>query len=254
MESTIKQLLEMNYKEVVQVLIQKYGQPKKSYFHNNKYWNSNSSNSRTKEGLIIHHIDEDKAIMLSDKDFAKLKPWGFQLPDRLVYCNLLEHLVLHIKIMEYGHSIKHNNVGIGGVINFIIPQLNDMYSGIKYKPYKDKTSHYLTNLAKIILPMKNDYFLSLKKILNGDELIEHYIDENYLFNPKPHGNSKEYKKLLKKWTQINLLKDAIYENKKAVIFGRYFKQSYEDHQPNSTWVIKNNEKFFEEIFEKVIKV
>jgi len=48
---------------------------------------------------------------------------------------LLEHLVLHIKIFEFPNLNKNiiDDVGVGGIYAFIAPELNDIYSGIKYK-------------------------------------------------------------------------------------------------------------------------
>lgn len=42
---------------------------------------------------------------------------------------------MHIKIMQYPHKDKNvdGNIEIGDVFNFMIPELNNIYSGIKYK-------------------------------------------------------------------------------------------------------------------------
>ena len=54
--------------------------------------------SRTKEGLYCHHMDEDKGFCLSEVSSALPQPFESQKKERLVYCNILEHLILHIKI------------------------------------------------------------------------------------------------------------------------------------------------------------
>ncbi len=53
----------------------------------------------------------------------------------LEYCDYLEHLFLHILICENPSEEKNRNedVGTGGVVNFIAPELNDLYSGWKTK-------------------------------------------------------------------------------------------------------------------------
>ncbi|WP_375317597.1 hypothetical protein [Spiroplasma endosymbiont of Virgichneumon dumeticola] len=115
--------------------------------------------TRGKEGLYIHHIDEDKAILLSTPEWARISPFDYQKADRLVYCNLLEHLVLHIKIFEYPHPNKNPMmaVGVGGIYGFIVPELNDIYSGIQYKqPWKQQ-------VIKNIISLKNEYFKCIKK-------------------------------------------------------------------------------------------
>lgn len=45
---------------------------------------------------MIHHMDENKSVCLT----VGHSLWEFQKSYRLVYCNLLEHLLLHIKIEE----------------------------------------------------------------------------------------------------------------------------------------------------------
>ncbi|MBR6517682.1 MAG: hypothetical protein IKT40_12700 [Bacilli bacterium] len=55
---------------------------------------------RIEEGLIIHHVAEDKFYDLSNKYKADIMPKELQYPDQLVYCNMLEHFLLHILICE----------------------------------------------------------------------------------------------------------------------------------------------------------
>jgi hypothetical protein len=128
----IKSELSMSYAELVDHLLDKYGPAKYDYFCNSTCRSKNRKVSRTKEGLICHHIDEDKAIMLSDTGWALMNPYEYQRADRLVYCNLLEHLILHYKITQESlEKASAIGVGFGGAINFIIPQINDYYGGRK---------------------------------------------------------------------------------------------------------------------------
>ena len=118
----------LSYLEYCDYLQGKYGIGKSDYF--TKSWNKNSKVTRTKEGLIAHHKYEDHAIMLGDSNFAKRNPYEWQLAQNIVYCDYLEHLYCHILICEYpaeDHNILEA-VGIGGVINFLVPELNDLYS------------------------------------------------------------------------------------------------------------------------------
>lgn len=119
----------LNYLEYCDYLQNKYGLGKESYM--DLSWNKNFKCSRTKEGLMAHHKMEDHAILLSDRAFAMRNPYEWQLPENLVYCDYLEHLFLHILICENPHKNKNKNeiVGIGGIINFLVPELNDFYSG-----------------------------------------------------------------------------------------------------------------------------
>ena len=131
----------MNYQEYCAYLQDKYGVPKYDYM--TKSFNKNPKVSRTKEGLVVNHMDEDKMIMLSQKEFAQLFPFEWQTKEHLVYCDYLEHLFLHILICENPSPEREPSVdvGIGGVINFIVPELNDVYSGWQTKEAWRKACH-----------------------------------------------------------------------------------------------------------------
>lgn len=137
----IEKELSMSYSELVDYLLKKYGKVNGDYFVTEACKTKNKKITRAGEGLIIHHIDEDKAIMLSDTRWAVANPFEYQKADRLVYCNIMEHLILHIKIVEEPKPDRANRLedqGIGGAINFICPQLNDFYNGFDYKREVDK--------------------------------------------------------------------------------------------------------------------
>lgn len=124
---------DMTYLEYCDYLQDKYGIGKADYM--TKIFTKNPKCTRTKEGLVVHHKDEDKMIMLSTKEFAEKCPFEWQTKEHLVYCDLLEHLLLHILICKYPSQdrIPGFEVGIGGAKNFIIPELNDLYCGWKAK-------------------------------------------------------------------------------------------------------------------------
>lgn len=120
---------DMTYSEYCNYLQEKYGIGLADYM--TKSFNKNKKVSRTSEGLIAHHKAEDKMIMLSTKAFAEMCPFEWQKKENIVYCDYLEHLLLHVFICKYPSSEKLPvaDVGIGGVVNFIVPELNDLYSG-----------------------------------------------------------------------------------------------------------------------------
>ncbi|MCC3161039.1 MAG: hypothetical protein K4H23_04950 [Mollicutes bacterium PWAP] len=99
---------------------------------------------------------KDKHPLVKDKSLTEsqinLIYEDYQKADRLVYCNLLEHLMLHIKIVENPKPlIKKILVGEGGINNFLIPELNDIYSGINYQiPWKQ-------SIVKVIVGFEEDY-------------------------------------------------------------------------------------------------
>lgn len=122
-----------NYSEYCDYLQEKYGIGLCDYMRPS--WTKNTKVTRTKEGLYAHHKYEDHTIMLSHPEYAKNNPYEWQLKENIVYCDLLEHLFLHILICENPSVNKNENeaVGVGGVVNHIVPELNDVYSGFVAK-------------------------------------------------------------------------------------------------------------------------
>jgi len=124
-----KEVKEMTYEAYCDYLQAKYGIGLADYM--TRSFNKNQRVSRTSEGLIAHHKAEDKMILLSTKAFAKKYPYEWQQKENIVYCDYLEHLLLHVLICMYPSQarIPDTDVGIGGVITFMVPELNDLYSG-----------------------------------------------------------------------------------------------------------------------------
>lgn len=157
-EEYYRKIMTMSYDELVQFLINKYGPAKYDYFTNEFCTVKNHKVTRTNEGLFCHHIDEDKAIMLSHDNFAAKNPFEYQKADRLVYCNFLEHFLLHILIIEKPKSKNSNQgeiQGIGGAVNYICKQLNDLYNGYAYK------QQWMINVTNVV---KNDYTSYIKML------------------------------------------------------------------------------------------
>src|SRR5690625_2687007 len=129
-----KKLLSYTYDEAVEHLIQKYGPAQVDYYSEKSYQGflngeikkiSKGKHSRTSEGLYCHHIDENKALKLSNEDFIKSQniPFEYHKKDRLVYCDLIEHSILHILI-----SIETNfDFGFPGYITYLKPNIEDWY-------------------------------------------------------------------------------------------------------------------------------
>ena len=159
--SQYEQMLSMSYDEIVQLLLKKYGAAKHDYFTDRECTIKNKLVSRTAEGLFCHHIDEDKAIMLSNDEYAARNPFEYQKKNRLVYCNLLEHLLLHVKIAEEPKNPDANEnelPGIGGAINFICKQLNDIYAG------KEFTEEWRKKAASLVKDSFDDYIRILRHL------------------------------------------------------------------------------------------
>lgn len=181
--------LDMSYDDLCQYLLEKYGASKYDYFANESCRSKNRKVVRSNEGLFCHHMDEDKAILLSNPRWAVKNPFRYQKADRLVYCNALEHLVLHIKIAEEPKKKGANKLesqGIGGAMNFLIPELNHCYSGYEYKrPYEqhiygliaDNFDEYIKILKTWRKNTKYKLLVTPKRLsvdVNGERVVKVY--------------------------------------------------------------------------------
>ena len=131
------ELLQGTYQEAVNVFLNKYGGAVDDYFSEKSYARFKAGEikaptkrkiSRTSEGLYCHHIDEDKMIMMASPEFIRYMdiPFDYQRKNRLVYCNLIEHGILHLLIASetYGRGYELGCLpGVGGYVNFIRPNL-----------------------------------------------------------------------------------------------------------------------------------
>ena len=155
----------LTYQEYCDYLQDKYGIGLCDYM--TKSFNKTGRAARTKEGLYIHHKMEDRVAMLGRPECAKEWPFEWQQKENLVYCDFLEHLWLHYLICRYPSPEKMTDeiLGLGGIINFIVPELNDMYSGWEPKQMWQKNCHdrvredkdvYLEMLKEIIAFMKKN--------------------------------------------------------------------------------------------------
>lgn len=176
-------LLSTNYDDLCVHLLDKYGMATDDYFSKKSYERFKNGEikspakkkiTRTNEGLYIHHIDEDKQILIANPN-AIIKfdiPFTYQEKSRLVYCDLIEHAILHVLIavkdVEEGtRGDGFQAHGIGGYINFIRPQLVQwLIKGVEPK------LAWQQNCRKTIMMPVND---AEKLISQIDEfLVEHY--------------------------------------------------------------------------------
>ena len=167
---------DFTYLEYCDYLQDKYGIGLADYMTVN--YVKNNKVSRTGEGLIAHHKMEDRAIMLSTKEYAKANPYEWQLKENIVYCDYLEHLLLHVLICKYPsiHKNLFEKVGFGGVVNYIVPELNDLYSGWEtsqawrekcHALVKDDKDVYMLILKQFMEVEKKDRFFNVKMLLSS---------------------------------------------------------------------------------------
>ena len=108
------------YEDYVKYLKEKYGIVPEDYCSKSFTPNMNIKRKQS-DNLYIHHIREDKVANLSDMSIAATAPFEYQQAHNLVYCNLLEHILLHIMIGE-----QNQGLGFGGA-QLMIMQANDCY-------------------------------------------------------------------------------------------------------------------------------
>ena len=108
------------YEDYVKYLKEKYGVVPEDYCSKGFTPNMNIKRKQS-DNLYIHHIREDKVANLSDMSIAATAPFEYQQAHNLVYCNLLEHILLHIMIGE-----QNQGLGFGGA-QLMIMQANDYY-------------------------------------------------------------------------------------------------------------------------------
>jgi hypothetical protein len=170
-----QEVKEKTYLEYCDYLQQKYGIGRADYM--TRSFNKNQKVSRTSDGLIAHHKAEDKMIMLSTREFAKMCPFEWQQKENIVYCDYLEHLLLHVLICKYPSPDKFPiaDVGIGGVVNYLVPELNDLYSGWItkqswrancHKKIIDDKDVYLEIVRMFIQYLENDREVYEKELLH----------------------------------------------------------------------------------------
>jgi hypothetical protein len=177
-----EKIKDYSYLEYCDYLQKKYGIGVCDFM--TKSWNKNPKVTRTKDGLLAHHKFEDHAIMLSNPLFARQNPFEWQAAKNIVYCDYLEHLLLHILICEYPQPTNSlMAVGIGGVINFLVPELNDLYSGWV------TTQAWRKNCHDKVINDKDVYFTLLKRFKTNCKDNPFYKEGCLLrsFNEENHG-------------------------------------------------------------------
>lgn len=167
-----KNELKMTYEELQCYLIQKYGSAKCDYFVNSDFKSKNRKVTRTSDGLYCHHMDEDKGGNLGNPPQAKLQPFEWQKKERLVYCNILEHLILHMKIAILRQKkmletpIEIRDFFTTGGIFMICEDINDMFmfDGTKtpwkkrcFEEIKENYEDYVLLIKSFMKYIETDY-------------------------------------------------------------------------------------------------
>ncbi|WP_394455211.1 hypothetical protein ACF0HZ_07415 [Leuconostoc suionicum] len=156
-----KIITKMNYTELVTFLREKYGVVPGDYFLTPTCKSKNSKISRSMEGLEVHHIGEDMYANLSEPSYALKAPWGEQNSKKLVYCNLLEHTMLHVLISEQKSNAQPYFIFKSQLINDILNDYPFKRAWLKvvYSQMKDHKDLLIKLYTRV----------GLQKLLNTDK-------------------------------------------------------------------------------------
>ena len=108
-----------------------------AYYINRRWLGGMLTNFETIRGRVNKLKEMEEFInngyidKLPKKEVAQMCPFEWQSKENIVYCDYLEHLLLHVLICKYPSNAMADfiNAGIGGIVEFIVPELNDLYSG-----------------------------------------------------------------------------------------------------------------------------
>ncbi len=192
----------MTYDELCLYLKRKYGEIKEPYFVNESCRTPNHRIKRTSEGLVIHHIKENDVPDLTKLSNAKKAPFSYQSGENLVYCNYLEHLLLHLCILNEYFSFEDflqnkRLLGLLGITDHIVPAINDYFDGFNYsrewqikafKLIEDNYSEYLNILHDVVVAInKRGVFSVCGYLFDKDRKFFRKIGR---FNSRPYEGIK----------------------------------------------------------------
>lgn len=151
----------LSYYDQLKYLKDKYGSPSGNYYLTEARKSVNTKIKRGREGLFIHHDyewnpNDISCHSLSNQEQAQAYPYEYQTIPHLTYCNLLEHLILHIKIFKLRKDALNGTLFIDGVERFLIPQINDIYHTRRYR------QEWLIATKEAIQENENDYLQLLE--------------------------------------------------------------------------------------------
>lgn len=160
----ISKELALPYYELVEYLKDKYGEAKYDYFHTETCKTKNRKVTRTSEGLLCHHIEEVRGDLLSTPEIAARYPYEWQKKENLVYCNYIEHLILHIKVDIIRARLRPISAFGGCGIPMICGEINEMYT-------KEPKLQWKKNCLNVIQENQEDYIKLLKVIVLYSETV-----------------------------------------------------------------------------------
>ncbi len=165
------ELMELDYQSACKALLEKYGAVPDDYFTEDSYRKllngtrktaTKGKTSGTARGLYVHHIDEDKYLNMTNFKYIvdQQVPYETQKADRLLYCDLVEHTILHALLAVESKG----KFGLPGYMTYLADNVLEWYShglvpaqGWRLTCYnksilsKDEADHIITTLDKRLL-------------------------------------------------------------------------------------------------------
>jgi hypothetical protein len=161
--TNIYEELAMTYDEYIAYLRDKYGSSQYDSYIGGQCASFDQRIYRRKEGLCIHHVAEQCLVdfqTLIDIDFARSRPFDLQRADNFIYCNYLEHLLLHVKIALDDICVidrRSPRIDSGGA-KMIWKELNQYYATGKVALPKKK-------MAELVADRYDDYLIIMTFLL-----------------------------------------------------------------------------------------
>lgn len=106
-----------SYEDYIQEKLKKYGEVNDNYIKITKDYSSAYKNNNIiypKKDLYVHHIKEDCLANLSNPKLF-MATIEYQTKQNLVYCDILEHCIMHALIVKEN---PETGLGIGGLLNY----------------------------------------------------------------------------------------------------------------------------------------
>lgn len=223
-------LMDMSYDEAINTLIEKHGTVIDNYYVEKSYnrflkgeikYISRGKYTKSMEGLYCHHIFENKCQNLSDKNYIlKYKyPYEYQNKEFLVYCDLIEHMILHVLITEE----TNGEYGVNGLCEHLKPMIIEWYL-ISNEPREIwqqlcRVRAYLPSNLVAKLLMEIDEKLKDNEIY---QYIEGQIDNFHKVTVRRYKNfeinrQNQEKKKQKRMLVLNISEDEYNKNEEQIL-------------------------------------
>lgn len=185
----LKRQMAMDYGQLIEYLSKKYGPARYEYFISDDNLTKKRAVSRTAEGLKSHHVDENAISALNNFGFGSMYKYDHKRKERIVYCNLLEQLLLHIKIGQILYFENHNYMYTDSPLGELITedvsgltmQINRLYEN------KIGDSQWEQNCFDVIKDRYDEYIEILKQfqyfIVENVDLLSEFEKPVYVGRP-----------------------------------------------------------------------